>query len=329
MMKRLIPLLLLLLAVLLTVPALAASTEEEWNASCNWVITQDTTLYSASYIGDISTTTDLYTFTPAGAIAAGSRVTIRSSYEDMRQISYWHGGQRSAWVKDSAVRWASASAEPETEGTGSTGTSGYYGGGSRSVAYTGVWGGFDVTLLEEDGTETDVFIETLGTAQCIVFDGEEIRTVATADLVWDTEAPEDQRMAVIHAPRTGKATLRASASNSSRALGQCAAGKIVVVLKVGKVYTRVLYDGQEGCVYTSALTFFPVLDKEDVATAILSYNDRTDTSATISVYTATNANRKIDQYRVGNEVAVFGESGSWTEIELDGYHCYVLSKYLD
>lgn len=316
MMKKLIPWLLCML--LMTSAALAASTEEEWNESCNWVIAYDTTLYSGAFRDDATTMTDLYEFNAFGSIAAGARVSIRSSSSGMREIYYWENGKRSAWVEADAVKWA-----------GGSSSSGSAAGSSRKTASSGIWADFDVTWVQEDGTETDVTLETLGTAECVVFDGDEMHTVPTSQLVWETEAPEEQRLAVIYAPKTGKCTLRASASSSAKSLGQCDAGRIVVVLKVGKVYTRILYEGKEGCVLNSTLEFYPVAEDGAYGDATLSYKGRTDSSATISVYTATDADRKIEQWRVGNDVVTLGESGSWTEIEIDGWHGFVKTAYLE
>jgi len=323
MKKRMIAILLLLASVLMALPALAASTEEEWNASCNWVIAYDTTLYSAAF-RDETTTTDLYEFKAFGSISAGARVSIRSSASGMREIYYWNGGKRSAWVQDSAVRWAGGA----STGTESTGSSS---GGARRPQASDTWKALDVTLYLGEGESKSVTLETLGTAQCVVFDGEDMLTVNTEDLYWETpdEVPEDKRLAYIYAPKTGKATLRASASSKAKSLGQCEDGRIVVVLKVGSTFSRVLYEGKEGCVLTSALSFSGTVPQEDFSVATLAYKGRTDSSATISVCTARNANRKIKQWRVGNEVVVLSESGTWSEIEIAGWHGYVKSAYLE
>ena len=320
MKKRLCAVLLLLTALLMAIPALAATTQEEWDASCNWVIARDATLYSASFKEDVTTGTDLYNFAPFGTISAGSKVAIRSSSGNMREIYYWNGGKRSAWVEDSAVRWDGGSSSTSGGSTGS--------GTSRPKA-SDTWDALDVMLYLGEGESASVSLQELGTAQSVVWDGKEMLTVPTEDLYWETEADDDHRLAIIHAPKTGKATLRASASNKAKSLGQCDAGRIVVVLKVGKTYTRILYDGKEGCVLTSALTFSGAVPEEDFSTATLSYKGRTDSSATISVYTEKNANRKIRQWRVGNDVVVISESGSWSEIEIDGWHGWVKSAYLE
>ncbi len=325
MMKRFIAALLLLAACLLNTPALAISTEEEWNASCNWVIAHDTTLYTASLREDATTPSDLYHFAAFSSIAAGSRVSIRSTSGNMREIYYWEGEKRSAWVEESAVRWA-GDGSTDSESTGGSVSSS---SARKTVQSSGVWADLDVTLYLGEGETKPVTIETLGTAQSVVFDGKEMLTVSTEDLHWETEAKDEQRLGIIYAPKTGKATLRASASTKAKSLGQCDAGRIVMVLKVGSVFSRIVYDGQEGCVLTDALTLCGAVPEADFSAATLSYKGRTDSSATISVYTAKDAQRKIQQWRVGNEVVKLGESGSWTEIEIDGWRGWCKSAYLE
>ncbi|MBQ2952584.1 MAG: hypothetical protein IJE07_03415 [Clostridia bacterium] len=323
MKKRLYAFLLLIAALMMTIPALAASTKEEWDASCNWVIARDTKLYSASFKDDVTTGTDLYNFTPFGTIAAGERVTIRSSSSGYREINYWNNGKRSAWVEDSAVRWAGGASDTSSDSTGGTGS------GKTGVQVSDTWDALDVTLDLGDGESKSVSLQELGTAQCVVWDGSKMQTVLTEDLQWETEADDDHRLAVIYAPKTGQATLRASASSKARSLGQCTDGRIVVVLKVGSTFTRILYDGKEGCVLTAALTFYGAVPEEDFSTAELAYKGRTDTSATISVYSTRSASRKIRQWRVGNEVVVLTQGSSWSEIEIDGWHGWVRSDYLE
>lgn len=319
MLKKLLPMLAAML-LLMCAPALAATTEEEWNASCSWVIAQDATLYTAALIDDVSTATDLYAFAPIGTIAAGSHVSVRSSAAEMREIYYWNGGMQSAWVQESAVKWAG--------GTSSTGSSGSAKNAGRAAKSSGVWKDFPVTWAQEDGSGKLVTLETLGTMECEIFDGEQFLSVATASLSWETEADDRERLAVICAPRTGKCTLRAKASTNAKSLGSVDAGRIVVVLKVGETFSRIVADGKEGFVLTDVLSFYQAAPMGSYGQATLVYQGRSDTSATISLYTAPDATRKIRQWRVGHQVMTLSEALSWTEIEIDGWHGYVKTEYL-
>lgn len=352
MTKRLIAAVLLLCVLLTAMPALAL-TKEEWNDSCSWKIAYSTTLYSATE-SDVTSSTDLYEFTPIGSIAAGEKVSIRGTYGGMLQIYYFNGGKRSAWVAESAVVWSGTSSSGSGSGSGNSGSgnsgSGSHttgtdikpgggsssGGGSRkpaAVKSNGIWEDLKVTWVQVDEqqneTRTKVILQALGTAQSVVYDGKKMHTVPTSELEWETEASDEQRLAVIYAPRTGKCTLRASASSSAKALAQCDAGRIVIVLRVGEVYTRILYNGKEGLVLNSTLQFCGVAAEGDYDVGTLIYKGRTDTSATISIYTEASTSRRIDQYRVGNEIVIFGENGEFTEAEIDGWHGFVKTQYID
>lgn len=310
--KRLIPALLAtVLALIFSTPAMADDAREDWDASCNWAIAQDATLYAAS-VQENATATEPYEFSAIGTLPAGTKVSIRSSAQGMREVNYWDDGICSGWVEEAAVIWASSSSASHV-----------------AAEPSDTWSALAVTLTLESGESIPVTLQTLGAARSIVHDGQKMLTVNTADLHWETQAEDHQRLGVIYAPSTGKATLRASASSSARKLGDCADGRIVVVLKVGATWTRILYDGQEGCVLTAAVTLCGAVPEENFSSAILTYKGRTDASAAISVYTATNGKRRIDQWRAGKEVVVLGETGSWAEIEIDGWHGFVKSSYLE
>jgi len=310
--KRLITALLaIVLALMISIPAMADETREDWDARCNWAITQDAALYSASLRED-ATATEPYDFSPVGTLPAGTKVSIRSSVQGMREVSYWNDGICTGWVEEASVVWSSSSSASQ-----------------EAAAPSDAWSALEVTLSLDEGENIPVTLQTLGTAQSIVHDGQKMLTVNTADLSWETQAEDHQRLGIIHAPSTGKATLRASASSSARKLGDCEDGRIVVVLKVGATWTRILYDGQEGCVLTAAVTLHSAVPEEDFSSATLTYKGRTDASAAISVYTATNGKRRIDQWRAGKAVVVLGETGSWAEIEIDGWRGFVKSAYLE
>lgn len=312
MKKQLIPMLLILvLALMISIPAMADDAREDWDARCNWAISQDATLYAASLRED-ATATEPYEFSPIGTLPAGTKVSIRSSAQGMREVSYWNDGVCSGWVEEASVIWSSSSSASQ-----------------ETAAPSDAWSALEVTLSLGEGQNVPVTLQSLGTAQSIVYDGQQMLTVNTADLHWETQAEDHQRLGIIHAPSTGKATLRANASSSARKLGDCEDGRIVVVLKVGATWTRILCDGQEGCVLTAAVTLCDAVPGEDFSCAVLTYKGRTDASAAISVYTAANGKRRIDQWRAGKAVVVLGETGSWTEIEIDGWRGFVKSSYLE
>ncbi len=321
-------LLLALMLACLALPAFAATYET----------TRSCTVYSATELvsnpdGLDTTPEPTYIFQAIGSLPAGVTVTPIKSYGGKRQVHCSSMGY--VWIDGDAIGRVDDSAEVDDHGPtirpGNTGGTGGT-GASREPAKpksSGIWKNFKLTLLQSDGTEIPVTLETLGSARCVVFDGQEMLTVNTTDLIWESDAPEEKRIAYIYAPRTGKCSLRSKASDNYRTLRYCEAGRLVIVLRVGQVYTRILYEGTEGFVLTGALQFLPIAQPDDFTVTTLMYEGRTDSAATISMYHTASADRKLKQFRVGKEAELLGEQDTWAEIELEGMHGFVKPAYLE
>lgn len=192
----------------------------------------------------------------------------------------------------------------------------------------------DVSLVDDDGDEQTVTLKTLGTVYSdVVLDGETL-TVSTADLRWYSEAKESQALAIINAPRSGEASLRSKASSKGSVLLKCKTNRVVIVLKVGKNYSRVLYDDTVGFVLTSALKFCPVgytKDKKAEApkTGWITFRGKTDSNNTINVrMNGKNGSRILGDFKAGTPITIFEVGSKWAEIEVEGYHCFILSEYV-
>lgn len=181
-----------------------------------------------------------------------------------------------------------------------------------------------MTVTYSDGDEAQtVSLQTLGVAMSEIYmDGEFLR-VPTASLSWETEADDDQRIAVIYAPSTGKCTMREEASKKGKIIMTCKAGRVVTVLRVGDVYTRIVYDGVEGLVLNSCLKFYETPDEDAFTTGLLSAKGKTNTTATVSVYQLTKSRRRLDKIRVGAYLAVMDKVGEWYEVDVNGWHGFV------
>ena len=173
---------------------------------------------------------------------------------------------------------------------------------------------------------TAVTLKTLGTYTSTVVVNGETHDVPTASLQYGA-APEDKRLAIIWAPRTGKASLRSRSGGKGDVLKQCKAGRIVAVLEVGREYSYVNYRGTVGWVLTDALKFHAPGDPSAVETALLAYNGRATGGTTINLRLEADG-RRIGEYRTGTQVIVLGAGEEWTHVEVDGHRGYVQSKYL-
>lgn len=192
----------------------------------------------------------------------------------------------------------------------------------------------DISLVDDDGDEQKVTLKTLGTVYSdVVLDGETL-TVSTADLRWDSEAKESQALALINAPRSGEASLRSKASSKGSVLMKCKTNRVVIVLKVGKKFSRVLYDDTVGFVLTSALKFCPVgyvkdEKAEDPTTGWITFRGKTDSNNTINVrMNGKNGSRILGDFKAGTPITIFEVGSKWAEIEVEGYHCFILSEFV-
>lgn len=162
----------------------------------------------------------------------------------------------------------------------------------------------------------------------IEHEGREL-TVLTAELQFSTDVPDGKRLASILAPRTGRCYLRAKASSKGDVIGKCKAGTVVQVVKYGKNYCQIVYEGQVGYVQTACLTFLdPSADV--LGTTVLTYNGRATGAAQVPIRnTASNDSCIIVKLRSGTEVTVMSKAGKWYEIAYEGLHGFVHENFMD
>lgn len=182
-----------------------------------------------------------------------------------------------------------------------------------------------VTVTHEGEAVT---VAQLGVHTSTVVKSGETLAVPTAELVFAEDVPADKAIAVIHAPRTGKCTLRRAASTGAKSLGQCAAGTIVAVLEVGSQFCKIVYDGEVGYILTACLKFCGGADAP-TGTGLLTWNGKATGKTKINIRNdADGSAHKIAQWRTGTEVTVFGQTSEWVEIEHEGLHGFVHEDYL-
>ena len=125
------------------------------------------------------------------------------------------------------------------------------------------------TDTQASNSGTSVGIVELGrTSSKIQYQGKTV-SVSTSDLTFSENVPENKKLATIYAPRTGKASLRQTASSKGTLLKNCKAGTIVSVLAIVNGYTRINYKGTVGYIKTVCLKFYG--DSESTAQGVLSY----------------------------------------------------------
>ena len=137
-----------------------------------------------------------------------------------------------------------------------------------------------------------------------------------------SEAPSDLLTAFVYAPNSGKASLREAADNDSKVLSQCASGTVVVVLEIGKTHSLVEINGQTGYLRNDCLGYSAVKEEQVHAGTLVG-------GGTINVRAgADKDSARIAQWPAGTQVTVYGVDGNWCEVEFDGQHGWVASKYV-
>lgn len=179
-----------------------------------------------------------------------------------------------------------------------------------------------------DQEEVQVSLAQLGThTSQVVYKGTTTK-VPTAELSFSSNVPEEKRIASVFAPRTGKASLRATASSSADVIKKCKSGTIVAVLEYGEKFCMINYDGSVGYVLTSCLRFHTP-DESPISTGILTYKGKATGSTTINIRTSADGDSaKIAEWRTGTEVLVFTKDNNWYEVEANGKRGYVKAEFL-
>lgn len=238
-------------------------------------------------------------------------------------LSEKFGAAKALQVIDAMKNGGYVDPQEPTEGSGGTG-GGTSGTKLQSTA---------IRWVDDTGAEKTVTLDTLGTAvSVIVTEGEKL-TVPTSALRWDTTADEQERLAVVRAHQSGKASLREKASTKSKVIRKVTTNRILLVLERGKKFTKVLCDGTVGYIINTALTFYPVGGVAEGEAAPqpgwVSFRGRLKSGNTVNVrQNGKNGSRILMDFIAGTPIMVFSQDRRWAEIDVGGYRAYILNEYV-
>ena len=137
-----------------------------------------------------------------------------------------------------------------------------------------------------------------------------------------SETPADLLTAFVYAPNSGKASLREAADNDSKVLSQCTTGTVVTVLEIGKTHSRVDVDGQVGYLRNDCLGYSAVKEEQVLSGVLIG-------GGSVNVRGGADKDSyRIGQWPSGTQVTVYGVNGIWCEVEFDGVHGWVATKYV-
>ena len=375
-MKRLIIWLGLMFALMFVLDAQAASSKEEWDVIALYTMGSSATVYDLEVReNDAASSTDLqYVFTPSGSIPASAAVSPTGEKDSGKvEVAYWNGGQRYGYVDEGSYYYDAISVKasdgktykipkraPSSEalprwsialrsngrvvemvmaalnGGGESGDDSGEDEGGSSGWTPPTYSTAAVRWINEEGEEKVVSIETLGTARSVIRVGKETFTVPTADLKWDTEAPENKMIASVYAPKGGKAALRTKSSSKAAVIDQVQTNRIMLVMSTGKNWTKVISEGRIGFVKTSSLKFYPVggVNEKDAVEGYpkpgyVSFRGKIKSRNTINIrMNGKNGSRILGDFIAGTPIMVFSQENQWSEIDVGGYRAFILTKYV-
>ncbi len=173
---------------------------------------------------------------------------------------------------------------------------------------------------------TAVDLKTIGSWQTVIRTGGRDVTVPSSELAW--ESTTDVRFAYVYAPKAGKVNMRMSGRSKASIITKIPTGRIVIVFEKNDTWSGILYDGLIGYVQNSTLRFIEAPDTPR-ATATLSYKGKTDVKTKVTMRSGANqGSRAVIGLRPGMAVTVFEKGKTWSEVEVNGYHGYVLTEHL-
>ncbi|MBR1585939.1 MAG: SH3 domain-containing protein [Clostridia bacterium] len=180
-----------------------------------------------------------------------------------------------------------------------------------------------------ESENVSVEVVQLGSLYTIVSLNGKKSTVLTSSLTYGENVPENQKLAIIYAPRTGTVGLHRGASKESRTIKICDPGVMVMVLKKGDTYSKVNYKGTVGYIKNTSMKFFGAVEKDAVTAGTLSSKGKVTGKTSITVRNnADKTSSVVAKWQVGTEVTILSNTKDWYEIEAKGIRGYVKSEFL-
>lgn len=185
---------------------------------------------------------------------------------------------------------------------------------------------------DDDGNETEVDVRYMGLARSMIVMNGEGQLVETWRLTWDTKAPDGQVLAIVSPPKgSGTVRLYAKSSKNSLLLFRVPSNRVVRVISTGKNWSLVDIDDDEcprGYIQTEFLDFFPNVPMK-YESAQISVNGNTRGSDPVWIRSADNTNSgHITEFDLGTPLSVYADNGTWSEVDVGGYHAFILSKFV-
>lgn len=306
-MKKLLMCLALML-MLLPVAAQAGfppDNESDWNKTVKWRTTTSTTLYSLSYRdgktswGPDEDPADDAIFTPIGTLAAGKYVNVISSEMcGKREVFYWDGGRRSAWIDADAYTRDTVTITSTTGQKTSIPSKAY--GDAAAVRY----------LLSEflSNEEVEAYIDGMR--------GGSGSTGGTSSGSTSSSSGSTTKSSKSNSLALPAITLTQTAEDGTVTTNE------VTMVRPGLLSSVVELDGEEQTVPTTALTW--ERGESEHALAIV-YAPRTGEA---TMWQKSTGKQAICKLKAGSVVLVLEKGGKYTKVLGEGKVGYVITSAL-
>ncbi len=184
-----------------------------------------------------------------------------------------------------------------------------------------------LNYVDSSGNRSPVELVTPGSAMSVIRMNGVTMAVNNTQLEWETNATGEKRIAVIHAPSKGRATMRLTEKPKSKVLTKCPAGKVVFVFDYGEKYTGIFYNGYGGYVLTGALKF--IGDRISLGGATVSYEGSTTRTTNLRLRARPDqSGQSLTAVNPGMRATMVGAAANWVEVDINGWHGYIRIKFL-
>ena len=178
--------------------------------------------------------------------------------------------------------------------------------------------------IYRDGREVDV--KTVGAYQTVIRSGGREELVPSAELTWESDT--DVRFGYLYAPKRGKVNIRLAPKPKASVLVKGETGRLVFVISRDEEWTGILYDGLIGYVQNSTIRLVEEPEAPK-STATLSYKGNTRVTTKVTMRSEANqSSRAVVGLRPGAPVTIFKLGTTWSEVEVSGWHGFVLTQHL-
>ena len=201
---------------------------------------------------------------------------------------------------------------------------------ASSMAKAYAKNGSTQTIYRDDaGNMYPVDVTYVGLARSMIKLNGKDQLVETWRLSWDTEAPEDQVLAIARPNNDGVVAMRATKNLKSTILTRVKTTRVMQVIRIEKGWTLVDLNDDEhprGYILTTSLEFYPN-EKRDYTAGQIGGCTKDDPVKIREKNTM--KSRGVVAFGPKEPLTVLQQvDDEWSEVDIGGYHAFLLNKFI-